>query len=347
MLGFSIYVGRLLTADDYNSLIAMRNAGFDTVFTSLQIQENNPQQTRSRLEELAKWCKNLDLDLIADVSTAGLKAMGIDIADVGQVQSLNITGLRLNRGVNMETAAKLSKSMPIALNASTITEKDITALKSYNAAFDHLVAWHNYYPRPETGLSAQWFDQKNQWLQEHNLQTMAFIPGDGELRGPIFAGLPTLERQRHENPLAAMIELKHLHCDHVFVGDVSLKASTIASFVNYLTKDAITLHLDRELPLLTQNEWHNRLDVAEEVVRLAEARKRQLFNTTLKEASARPRGTITVDNDKYLHYRGEIQITKVDLPADEKVNVIGHVISDDLPLLDDIGSGTRVIFAKQ
>lgn len=346
MLGFSIYVGRMLTADDYNYLIAMRNAGFDTVFTSLQINENDPEQTLTRLKELTKWCNNLDLEIIADVSANGLKKMGIDITDVGQIQALNLTGLRLDNGISMNIAAKLSKSMPIALNASTITEKDLLDLKKYNAAFDHLVAWHNYYPRPETGLSVDWFVRKNNWLKEHDLQTLAFISGDGEKRGPIFAGLPTIERQRNENPLAAMIELKKWGCDHIVIGDVSLKQTTISSFINYLKKGAITLHINHDLPELIENEWHNRPDVAEKVVRLAEARERNLFSSEPGKILARPKGTITCDNVKYLYYQGELQITKVDLPADERVNVLAQVSKDDLSLLDVIGSNTKIIFSK-
>ena len=40
MLGFSVYLSHDLTADDYNYLIAMRNAGFNTVFTSLLDHDN-------------------------------------------------------------------------------------------------------------------------------------------------------------------------------------------------------------------------------------------------------------------------------------------------------------------
>lgn len=34
-----------------------------------------------------------------------------------------------------------------------------------------------------------------------------------------------------------------------------------------------------------------------------------------------------------MRYQGEIQIALADLPADERVNVLGKVIDDDLPLL--------------
>jgi hypothetical protein len=53
----------------------------------------------------------------------------------------------------------------------------------------------------------------------------------------------------------------------------------------------------------------------------------------------RPKGSITIDNDLYGRYRGEMQITLTDLSADERVNVVGRVKSDDLPLLEQLKPG--------
>ena len=56
----------------------------------------------------------------------------------------------------------------------------------------------------------------------------------------------------------------------------------------------------------------------------------------------RPIGSITIDNEKYGRYKGEIQITKRNLKADEKVNVIGQVIKEeDRPLLQYINGGMK------
>ncbi|WEV39538.1 MupG family TIM beta-alpha barrel fold protein [Lactobacillus sp. ESL0684] len=345
MLGFSMYLGRDLTAQDYNYLLAMHNAGFATVFTSLQIPEDDAGVVLTRLGELTKWCKNLDIDIVADVSQEGLARMGLSLENFEQIQQLNLTGLRIDDGVDASLIAKLSRSMPIALNASTITSSEITALREHGADFDHLQAWHNYYPRPESGLDANWFKQKNAWLHKQNLQTMGFIGGDSTKRGPIYAGLPTLEKQRGENPLAAMLELQQLNCDHVFVGDAALSSEAIASFTDYLKNDTLTLHLAKELPELSSQVWHNRPDVARDVVRLVEGRKRQSFDVTPQsESLPRPIGTITCDNSRYLRYQGELQITKKDLPADERVNVLGRVVTADLPILAQIDAGRRLTF---
>lgn len=57
---------------------------------------------------------------------------------------------------------------------------------------------------------------------------------------------------------------------------------------------------------------------------------------------------ITMDNDLYGRYRGEVQITLNDLPADERVNVIGKVIPEDILLLSFIkpGQGIKLIGRK-
>ena len=345
MLGFSIYLNRDLTADDYNYILAMRNAGLTTIFTSLHIPEDDPKVILKRLAELTKWSKNLETDVIADVSESGMARLGLTLENEEQIESLGLSGLRIDDGVSPATVAKLSQKMPIALNASTINEDDVTALREHGANFENLQAWHNFYPRPETGLDSNWLKEKNDWLHHMNLETMAFVAGDAVLRGPIHAGLPTLEKQRGENPLAAMLELKRLACDHVFIGDASLSVQMIDSFKNYIKQQIITLRIDKNLPELFNSEWHNRPDVARDVVRLTEGRSRQLFNVAPQEnPEARSRGTITCDNTKYLRYQGELQITKRDLPADEKINVLGHVVADDLPLLNQIGAGQSIIF---
>ncbi|WP_290489758.1 DUF871 domain-containing protein, partial [Aerococcus sp. UBA6277] len=50
-------------------------------------------------------------------------------------------------------------------------------------------------------------------------------------------------------------------------------------------------------------------------------------------------GAITVDNEGYGRYQGEVQICKVDLLEDGKVNVVGRVTQDDRDLIAFIGPG--------
>lgn len=348
MLGFSVYLGHDLVAEDYNYLLTMRNSGFTHVFTQLAVAQTSSELILQRLATLVNWCQKLDLKIIADVSEQILQNLDINVNSLEQVKSLSLAGLRIDDGFSAELIAKLSKEMPLVLNASTITQDDIDNLKYSNANFEKLTAGHNFYPRPETGLDAHWMEEKNKWLHKYDLKTAAFISGDGKLRGPIFAGLPTLEKQRGENPLAAILELKQLGCDQIFVGDPQLTPNSIAAITNYQQEHAITLHLDTDIPELFENEWHNRPDVARDVIRLKESRlKRVLPIRPQDNLYARPRGSVTIDNSLYPRYQGEIEITKRDLLQDDKVNVLAQVDEYDLPLLDYIGSNTRVIFKKK
>lgn len=347
MLGFSVYLGHDLISEDYNYLLTMRNSGFTCVFTQLAVPETSSELILNRLDTLVNWCQKLDLKLIADVSEKTLQSLDINVNSIEQIKSLSLTGLRVDDGLTTETIAKLSKELPIVLNASTITQDDIDNLKYSNADFDNLTAGHNFYPRPETGLDAHWLAEKNKWLHKYGLKTSAFVAGDGKLRSPIFAGLPTLEKQRGENPLAAILELKQYGCDDIFVGDPQLKPSSIEAITNYQNEHAITLRIDTDIPELFENSWHNRPDVARDVVRLRESReKRFLPIVPLDNIFVRPKGCVTIDNNLYSRYQGEIEITKRNLPNDERVNVLAQVDDYDLPLLDYIGSNTRVIFKK-
>lgn len=177
-----------------------------------------------------------------------------------------------------------------------------------------------------------------------NLETMAFVAGDDILREYIHAGLPTLEKHRGENPLAATLELKQLGCDHVFIGDGSLTTNMIDCFKNYIKQRTITLHVDENLPELFNYEWSNRPDVARDVIRLTEGVAANFNTEPETKVSSRPKGTITCDNKLYLRYQGELQITKRDLPADKKVNVLGRVVPQDLPLLNQLGAGQKISF---
>lgn len=49
-----------------------------------------------------------------------------------------------------------------------------------------------------------------------------------------------------------------------------------------------------------------------------------------------------MDNDAYGRYRGEIQICRRDLEADHRVNVIGRVIVEDIPLLSLLKPGQSI-----
>ncbi len=346
MLGFSVYLNQPLTAARIAQMEMMKSAGFTGVFTSMHIPEDDPQQYLTRVRALGKACRELNLQLTADVSAAGMQRMGIDINDTAALTKLGLTALRIDDGLEMAEIARLSRQMPIALNASTISPADVQALTAANADFDHLEAWHNYYPRPETGLDADWVLAKNQWLKAQGFTTMAFVAGDTDLRGPLHAGLPTLEADRQAQPLAATLNLqRHLAVDKVYVGDSVLSPARCDQFKRYFNDHILQLSVHTTTAALVGPVWHNRPDVARDVVRLVEGRQ-QIHQLAPANTVARKVGAVTIDNDRYGRYVGELQIVKTALPANEAVNVVGQVVEADLALLPGIGSGQAVQFIR-
>ena len=178
---------------------------------------------------------------------------------------------------------------------------------------------------------------------------MAFVPGDGKLRGPLFEGLPTLEDHRGISPMAAYLDLvQHGYVEKVLVGDLTLSEETLEQFAAY--QEGVVLL--RALAESEEKAWieplasiqTNRQDAARDCIRSRESREYGLIGTRpvpVFNTIERLPGSITIDNERYGRYQGEVQITKRHLSQDEKVNVIGRVIQEDIPLLQYVTGGIK------
>ena len=60
----------------------------------------------------------------------------------------------------------------------------------------------------------------------------------------------------------------------------------------------------------------------------------------------RIRGVITMDNETYGRYSGELQIIRADLKADSRVNVIGRVSENALTLMDCVKGSQKFMLVK-
>ena len=105
------------------------------------------------------------------------------------------------------------------LNASTLTSDFLQELRTAGANFANLDALHNFYPREHTGLSSKYFQQQTAFLHDQGLSVGAFVASKTGRRGPLFAGLPTLEKQRELPVAKAAAALAKLGADSIFIGD--------------------------------------------------------------------------------------------------------------------------------
>lgn len=344
MRGLSVYLSEPFTTEFTTWVGRMCEIGFTSLFTSLHIPEDDPSIYTERLQQLGALAKQHDMELFADIAPTSLAALGKTWDDAHTLIEWGVTGLRVDYGVTPRQVADLSKRMTVALNASTLSAEELDEMKQEGLVTDNVEAWHNFYPRPETGLDRQWFDEKNDWLKRQGLSVQAFIPGDGPLRGPLYERLPTLEDHRQLSTFAAYLKLIE-HVDRILIGDPGLADTTIEQFASY-ADEMLVLRAEAytTIEAALYRVQTNRMDPARDVIRSVESRAYgrpgdRLLEPT--EAKQRPFGTITIDNVNYGRYAGEMQVTKTNLPADDRVNVLGRVVEADRPLIRSIGPGTK------
>lgn len=346
MLGFSIYLNQEIDIRIENYIKDMKRNGFEGIFTSLHIPEDDISIYKERITKLANLAQKMSLKLMVDVDEKSLNNIGYSYEDVSELKQFGITGIRVDYGLSNMEIANLSKQITVGLNASTITDDDINELKKYNAGFEQLEAWHNYYPRPETGLSFKWYQEKNKTLQNKGFKTMGFVPGDEILRGPLEEELPTLEKHRYKNPLASAIELiTDANTDMVYIGDSKLSDKLQTKFSRYFEDNVIEIDVKYNgyTPNCLKEMIHSRKDLSEDVIRVEEGRFNIDGKIKAENCIERLRGAITIDNEKYGRYMGEIQIAKHLLISNEKINIIGNVLESDIELLEVIKAGQAII----
>lgn len=354
MLGLSVYLSEENRDFNHQWIKRAYENGFSAIFTSLHIPEEDPKNYKQLLMDLGMQAKKYQMELYADISPKSFGYLQMEIDHAYQLKEWGVTGLRVDYGYSADEMVKLSHQLKLQLNASTLTEELMETLLRKGLDINNIEASHNFYPRPETGLGRDFFIRTNRFLKRYDIAISAFIPGDGLKRQPLYQGLPTLEMHRYDSPVHACLDLtENCLVDFVYVGDLSLSDETLTRF-SLLKEKIIPLRFQaiKKEDFAPIHKYlcgvqTNRIDEARDVIRVEGSRA--AFNHRRIEPNntvERPKGTITIDNEKYGRYAGEIQITRADLESDEKVNVIGRVIDEDLPLLSYIGGGRKFLLQQ-
>lgn len=356
--GISVFLGMDYSLENnLDYMCRAKNSGFNRIFTSLHIPEANYEQIISDFSALLDLAKQLQMEVIADISPNAYIYLGVNPDDLGKFKQLGLHGIRLDYGFKPEKIAEYSQNdvgLLIELNASTMTADFIEQIMTNGANPHNLSACHNYYPRQNTGIGETSLSRKNKLFHQYNIPVSAFVALPDSRRAPLYEGLPTLEFTRHFAPAVASQILLQLGVDHVYIGDAIATNDELNSISN-LNIDVINLELASYSPEYNElfNAIHtNRPDSAEDVVRSQESRLILLENSyisrkvTPHDCVERKIGAITIDNQNYLRYSGELQIMRQDLPADSRVNVIGQLTDESCYLLKFIGDNQQFRFTR-
>lgn len=330
MIGISFYLNDPLAEE---RIALAGKLGVKRAFTSLHIPEESGDLA-GRAKKLLQAAKAAGIEVYADVSARTPAHLGLE--SLSALKSLGVIGLRLDDFFANETILNLSKEFKLALNASILFEEDVLALLEGGLEASQLLAWHNYYPRRETGLAESFFQSQNELFRRYGVPVSAYIPGDGEKRGPLYEGLPTLEAHREADPYMAALELFRAGARDVYIGDPEVSEELLQRLNDFDCHHRVSVRIKG----FQEGEFRLRPDFSRDVLRFMDTRSSG--TVAAENTAARPMGTITRDNDRYGRYRGEVQITLYDLPPDERVNVVGRVVEADVPLLSLLQPGQLI-----
>ncbi|GEK33382.1 MupG family TIM beta-alpha barrel fold protein [Kurthia sibirica] len=343
MRGFSVYLYDELQID---YMINMKNSGFDRVFTSLHIPEYDLASSWQVFQQLIALCKDLKLQLMVDVSREIMEKLPMS-AD--ELSDLGVRGLRLDDGFSIMEIAQYCKRFQVALNASTITVDMVRELQDLKVNFSHIEAWHNYYPRRNTGLDAFFLLNQNTFLHEVHVKVVAFVMGDQQLRGPMYEGLPTLEKHRNSAVFANALELINRYSvDEIMIGDPSISRKAMRQFESYYSEKVmmLTVAFNGDYVPITHCVFTSRPEIARDVIRLQESRSLFYNHQFTGTVCERKIGDITINSQELLRYSGEINLVKQHIPLDAFVLKIGRIIEEDIPLLSLCEGQQKIILTE-
>ncbi|GGM28069.1 hypothetical protein GCM10011351_12450 [Paraliobacillus quinghaiensis] len=342
-LGFSVYVS---TFEKQLPMLEASKGKNKFIFTSLHITEEVEDAYVDKVKAMCEWLYQHDFQIIADVSSETLaifeKQDMLTLAN-----DLHVSVLRLDYGFSSQEITKFANQIPIAFNASTL---DLSA--PFILEGNQLYAMHNFYPRPETGLDWELFQKINQSIKQTQVaHVIAFIPGDQEFRGPIYEGLPTVESHRGCPPYVAYLDLiKNSSVDQVFIGDVKISSKQLKLIEDYQSDQIINIpvSLTSDFRYLYDQVYTIRIDSPHGFMRLQESRGYASQGDPIKAQHCleRDRGKITIDNEAYKRYSGEIQIMREDYQEDHRVNVIGEIKEGYLSIIDCVKNGDKIRFIE-
>jgi len=341
MLGYSLYPTD--SESVFNAVVAQAKANELTCFfVSLHMPE--AKDLLVFLTKIKQLHEQYNWSFFADISPRTLELLTLDIAGLRLLKESGVKGLRLDFGFSTADVVQIAQlGFAVAMNASTISAREIEGLQ--NVPF---IGWHNYYPRPETGLSAAYFAQQNKLLTTYGKTVYSFIPGDKVLRAPLGLGLPTLEIQRGRNAYINYLEQRLIYrIDHVFVAEGTLSAADIAAIKLFENEQIITIpcaYIDeRYAPTLLGKNWRVRVEETDYSWRLLDTRG--LIEVTEEQSEHnRRQGAIQVDTQGYGRYAGEIHLLKQNLPANRRTEEIGCVEQEYLALLAWLSGSPTIQF---
>lgn len=338
--GISIFTGLkdYSLEENLKYLNIAKKLGYEIIFSSAHITE--AENEMKSLQILLDEANKLGMKLSLDISKKMYDKL---------ILPANLYALRLDYGFSDDDLIELSKNSnyKIEINASTFSKSKFKELVNKGLNTNKIRASFNYYPKRYTAHSIEFCQEIIEFYHQYNIKVSAFIPSHTGFRPPMYEGLPSIESHRKMPTSLAIEELKAINIDEIIFGDAYASIEELKTLAVHQTEELnveFVPYKNFSNYDLIEGILRTRPDLSPDNLRISSKRSTtpiESFNTT-----KRNRFDVTIDNELFLRYQGEINIVLQDLPSDNRVNVIGKVNTTNVVLLA-ISEGKKFKFICQ
>lgn len=359
-LGISLYAEKSNVDEMKRYIDKAHQAGFSRIFSCLLSVDEPVEKIKKDFLEINTYAHEKGFEIFVDVSPRVFDKLGISYKDLSFFKEIGADGIRLDAGFtgNEESLMTFNpQNLKIEINMSNDTHY-IDTIMDYCPNKYNLVGCHNFYPHKYSGLSLEHFQSCNQNFKKYGIRTAAFVTTankDAFGPWPVTDGLPTLEMHRN---LPLDVQIKHMialdDIDDIIISNCYPTDEELEK-ISKLRLDVLSfdIQLIDNLPEIEEkiilDELHfNRGDLNTQMIRSTQSRvkyKDHYFEVINTPEYIFP-GDVVIESSEYGHYAGELQIAKKKMKNSGKSNVVGHIVEDELFLLDYVKPWQKFVFKK-
>lgn len=354
-LGISVYPENSEVTEIKSYIDLAKKYGYTRIFMSLlAADEENKNKIFDKFKEVCHYGKNLGYEVILDVAPNIFEVYKIKYDDLSFFQEIGATGVRLDVGMDGAKEAEMTFNkfgLDIELNIST-SPTYLDNVMSFRPNKNRLVTCHNFYPQRLTGLPQQLFIEQTEKAKKHGLRTAAFVTCKEGKIGPwkVNDRLPTIEEHRDMDIFSQAKYLIYSGLiDDIIISNAFATEKELKD-ISEINKDVIELRVnyrkditEQEKKVIEQFTHQRRGDINDYNIRSTMSRivyKDEKIDPINNEKEVK-KGNLYINNSLFGHYKCEILISLKEQETDNRKNMAGQIIKDELILLDFINSWTR------
>ena len=314
--------------------------GIQEVFTSIHLPEHDMDKQVEFLKETAFCAKELQLEISADIGGPFIRKALSDQETLALLKQIPLDFLRLDYGYEFEQLKTLYHELHLKgfiINASMVSETELEHHLHFFTQLDEniiLKACHNFYVREETGLDTEFALAQSALFEKHHIPVYYCAPCYDHPRAPLHLGLPTIEAHRWQALDSVLLDLVNTyHAQSILFSDEWMSETQFELIERTLSQRLIEIPVicnenltEMEKRIILKNHIF-RYDSNRSFLRSRSSREMAEFAAKIppKNCIERTKGDITIDNERYLRYSGELQVVTENAKQDDRVNVAAHL----------------------